>query len=124
MSRAHRQYTAAMPTRAAGAPQTRTRRPDGMNNMIEATARLLRERQPDQITVRDIAQASGHHHRFVQAWFGGKVGLFRATFDRMIHESAEQVGAPLERRTGFEPDLQAIAVLMNWLVAADPSSLA
>jgi AcrR family transcriptional regulator len=103
-------------------PQTRTRRPEGMDNMVEATVRLLRERSPDQITVRDVAEASGHHHRFVQAWFGGKVGLFRAAFDRMTIEGAERVG---QQSTPGEipPEIETTTVLMNWLVATEPGSL-
>lgn len=104
-------------------PQTRTRRPVGMDNMIEATVRLLRERGPEQVTVRDVAQASGHHHRFVQAWFGGKVGLFRAAFDRMTDEGASQVHAAFAPVGSISPELRATTVLMNWLVAADPESL-
>jgi AcrR family transcriptional regulator len=103
-------------------PQTRTKRPDGMDNMIEATVRLLRERSPDQITVRDVAEASGHHHRFVQAWFGGKVGLFRAAFDRLTIEGAQQVGRQ-RAAGGFAPEIEISTVLMNWLVATEPGSL-
>jgi AcrR family transcriptional regulator len=104
-------------------PQTRTRRDKGTENMIEATVRLLRQRGPEQVTVRDVAEASGHHHRFVQAWFGGKVGLFRAAFDRMTAEGAGQVGASFSGETPLGPDLRAMVTLMNWLVAAEPGSL-
>ena len=55
---------------------------------LDATILLLQDRSPDQITVRDVAQASGHHHRFVQAWFGGKVGLLREAFDRLRRAAA------------------------------------
>jgi AcrR family transcriptional regulator len=95
-----------------------------MDNMVEATVRLLRERGPERVTVRDVAAASGHHHRFVQAWFGGKVGLFRAAFDRMTEEDAKGVQGAFEPVDGFSPELRATTVLMNWLVAADPASLA
>lgn len=91
--------------------------------MIEATVGLLRERSPDQITVRDVAEASGHHHRFVQAWFGGKVGLFRSAFDRMVEDGAGQIQFPVTPNDGFASDLRALTNLMNWLVATDPGSL-
>jgi AcrR family transcriptional regulator len=94
-----------------------------MDRMVEATVRLLRERGPEQVTVRDVAAASGHHHRFVQAWFGGKVGLFRAAFDRMTEEDAKQVQDPFGPVAGFSPEVRATTVLMNWLVASDPESL-
>jgi AcrR family transcriptional regulator len=103
-------------------PQTRTRRDKGTENMIEATVRLLRQRSPDQITVRDVALESGHHHRMVQAWFGGKVGLFRAAFDQMLQEAAGQIGG-LTGEPLLSPDLRVTVTLMNWLVATEPGSL-
>lgn len=94
-----------------------------MEHMIEATIRLLHERRPDQITVRDVAEASGHHHRFVQAWFGGKVGLFRAAFDRIIKENAERIPSSFPSGGALGPETHLAATLMNWLVAAEPGSL-
>lgn len=103
--------------------QQRTSRADGKANMIAATRRLLRDHHPDEITVRDVAEASGHHHRFVQAWFGGKVGLFREVFDQLIAEMAQRAPNTLSG-TGFAEDTKLSARLMNWLVAADPESMA
>jgi AcrR family transcriptional regulator len=94
-----------------------------MAHMVDATVQLLRERTPEQITVRDVAEASGHHHRFVQAWFGGKVGLFRAAFDRILEESATRIGTPFFSGEGFGPEARLAATLMNWLVAAEPGAL-
>ena len=45
--------------------QRRTPRDVGMANMVAAARALLDDRPPEEITVRDIAAASGHHHRFV-----------------------------------------------------------
>lgn len=103
--------------------QTRTPRSIGIEHMIEATIRLLEERSPDQITVRDISAASGHHHRFVQAWFGGKVGLLRAVFDRLLEDAVRGINSPLVARDGFTREVRTAALLMNWLMAADPGSL-
>jgi len=103
-------------------PQLRTPRDQGEQHMLDATIRLLHERHADEITVRDVAELAGHHHRFVQAWFGGKVGLFRAAFDRMILDIAERMEAPIPSDR-FAPDAQVTTRLMNWLVAADPASL-
>lgn len=102
---------------------TRTPRAEGMDNMLTATVELLHRRTPDQITVREIAEASGHHHRFVQAWFGGKVGLFRAAFDRMTEQTAARVTGRPVSTGGFAPGTRSLVILMNWLVAADPQSL-
>jgi len=118
--------TAVEPTvtnAAAGPTQTRTPRVQGMEHMLTATIRLLEERDPERITVRDVAAASGHHHRFVQAWFGGKVGLFRAAFERINHDAAERIRYSFIADGGFEKDVVASARLMNWLVAAQPGAL-
>jgi AcrR family transcriptional regulator len=108
---------------SATTPRSRTPRAEGMANMVEATIRLLQQHQPDDITVRDVAEASGHHHRFVQAWFGGKVGLFRAVFDHMTQTAALEIRGPSSPHDGFVPGARVIAGLMNWLMAADPDSL-
>lgn len=94
-----------------------------MEHMVEATVRLLQQRAPDQITVRDIAEESGHHHRFVQAWFGGKVGLFRAALDRLLVEAAPRL-RPMADEGRFNGDIVLIATLLNWLTATDPDALA
>ena len=103
--------------------QTRTPRAIGIEHMIDATIRLLQDRSPDQITVRDVAQTSGHHHRFVQAWFGGKVGLLRAAFDRLLEDAVKGIPSPFISREGFSREVRTAASLMNWLMAADPGSL-
>ncbi len=92
--------------------------------MIAATISLLQERKPERITVREIGAAAGHHHRFVQAWFGSKQGLFRAAFERMIEETARNVQRPFSPRVDMLARAKAAAELMNWLMANDPDSLA
>jgi AcrR family transcriptional regulator len=111
------------PADATPTAHARTPRDQGMENMVAATVALLEERHPDQVTVRDVAAASGHHHRFVQAWFGGKVGLFRAAFDRINGDAAERIRASFVSKRGFEKDVLVSARLMNWLVAAEPGAL-
>ncbi|MEO8696325.1 MAG: helix-turn-helix domain-containing protein [Acidimicrobiales bacterium] len=103
--------------------QTRTPRAIGIEHMVDATIRLLQDRSPEQITVRDIAEAAGHHHRFVQAWFGGKAGLLRAVFDRLLEDVARGIPSPLVARDGFTREVRTAALLMNWLMAAEPGSL-
>jgi hypothetical protein len=103
--------------------QTRTPRAIGIEHMIDATIRLLLDHTPEQITVRDVARESGHHHRFVQAWFGGKVGLIRAAFDRLLEQTARGIPSPYVPREGFSREVETAASLLNWLMAADPGSL-
>lgn len=101
--------------------QRRTPRDVGMANMVAAARALLDDRPPEEITVRDIAAASGHHHRFVQAWFGGKVGLFRTVFDQMVDELSSDP-APVLERTSMRTSTRTLVHLLNWLVATDGSA--
>ena len=52
-----------------------------MANIVQATIRLLETSHPQDITLRDVARESGHGHRLIVEWFGGKGGLFAAVFD-------------------------------------------
>lgn len=101
--------------------QRRTPRDEAMEHMLAATVELLVERPPEKVTIRDVAEASGHHHRFVQSWFGGKVPLFRAAFDRLSLETADRVSEDLSGSQLGERSV-GLARLLNWLVAADPES--
>jgi AcrR family transcriptional regulator len=91
--------------------------------MLAATVELLADRRPEDITVRDVAEASGHHHRFVQAWFGGKLGLFRAAFDRMSITTAATITTQMTGDAVRTPHALALARLLNWLIATDPEAL-
>jgi AcrR family transcriptional regulator len=104
-------------------PRQRTPRHEGRQNVLRATLELLAERDPDQITVRDIAERSGHHHRFVQEWFGGKSNLFAEAFKEMSLELAERLD--FNRPTNQVPDPMTVRVirLMNWLVSNDPAAM-
>jgi AcrR family transcriptional regulator len=95
-----------------------------MEAMVEATVELLHEQPPDALTIREIAARSGHHHRFVAAWFGGKVGLFRAAYARMATDVAGSVvlQAP-PPGTGPSPTVARLLHLMSWLATHDPESL-
>ena len=104
-------------------PRSRpTPRVEGMQKMVDAAVALLREHSADAVTVRDIADRSGHHHRFVAAWFGGKVGLFGAAFEQMAADAATTVRFPFGSGV-IDDELIRIVQLMNWLVANDPGAL-
>lgn len=96
--------------------RSRTPRDQGRRNIVGATIKLLRTHAPDEITVRQIAEASGHHHRMVQAWFP----LFLAVHEELNAEIARALTPPLGRG-GISEQTRMTTVLMNWLIAADPS---
>jgi AcrR family transcriptional regulator len=103
--------------------RTRTPRHEARQNVLNATLELLTERDPEQITVRDIAERSGHHHRFIQDWFGGKANLFAEAFQEINAEIAQMIGFEGDVSTGPDPLIVRSVRLMNWLVANDPSSV-
>ncbi len=81
---------------------------------------LLATRTPDEITVRQIAEQSGHHHRMVQAWFGGKIPLFLAVYEQLNAAIADRLTPPLGS-VDISELVRMTTALMNWLIAADPS---
>ena len=66
-----------------------TPREEGMNNIIAAAISLLEEKEPGDITIRDVATASGHHHRLIIEWFGSKGGLMYAVFEKIFNDLIE-----------------------------------
>lgn len=105
-----------------GTRAARTPREDGKRHMVDAAIDLLSEFPPEQITTRDVAERAGHHHRFVSAWFDGKVGLFQAAFDQLGNEVARSLVFP-PTRDGINPEVVRLVHLLNWLVANGSPSL-
>lgn len=102
-----------------------TLREDGRANILGATVALLRERSPDELTIREIAQAAGHHHRFVSAWFGGKSGLYREALPVLVANVVAQDDQFLDDVMPLalvlvSPDLRAAISLVGWLAQHDP----
>lgn len=94
-----------------------------MQAMVDATLELLRDRSPDALTVREIAERAGHHHRFVAGWFGSKAGLLRTTFDQMASALATDLvlDAP-PPDVGPRPEVVRLLRLLNWLATHDPQT--
>jgi AcrR family transcriptional regulator len=105
------------------ARRPRTPRHEGRQNMLRATLELLAERHPDAITVRDIAERSGHNHRFVQEWFGGKTQLFAEAFHELSLEVADRLDFNRPDTQIPDPLVVRVIELMNWLVASDAQAV-
>jgi AcrR family transcriptional regulator len=99
--------------------RTRTSRDDARQNMLRAARELLEDRDPDTLTVREIAERAGHHHRFVQDWFGGKAGLYLEVLNELSMELAEAVEL---RPAGATPDPRVVRAvkMLSWLAANAP----
>ena len=104
-------------------PRQRTPRHEARRNVLRATLELLSEREPDQITVREIAERAGHHHRFIQDWLGGKANLFAEAFQEINTELAGLIDFNRTSPAGPDPLVVRAVRLMNWLVANDPASV-
>ena len=55
--------------------QRRRTREEGMELLISAAFELVRQKNPDDISIREIASLAKVHHRFIAEWFGGKAQL-------------------------------------------------
>lgn len=102
-----------------------TLREDGRANILGATVALLQERTPDELTIREIAQAAGHHHRFVSAWFGGKGGLYREALPILVANVATRNDQFLDDVMPLtlmltSQDLRAAISLVGWLAQHEP----
>jgi AcrR family transcriptional regulator len=104
-------------------PRPRTPRHEARQNVLRATLTLLAERDPDQITVREIAERAGHHHRFIQDWFGGKTSLFAEAFHELTLQLASRIDFARANPTGPDPLVVRSVRLMNWLVANEPTAV-
>ena len=97
----------------------RRSREDGKDLLLAAAADLLKTRSPDDISVREVGDLATIHHRFINEWFGGKVGLFRA-----VHESwaddISQIVAAITRSDAIPPatfdSMQRQVLLVAWLI--------
>ena len=66
----------------ATARQPRRTREQGMELLINAAFELVREKTPDDISIREIASLAKVHHRFIAEWFGGKAQLLLLVHSR------------------------------------------
>lgn len=95
-----------------------TPRVEGMEHLVDATIELLQELPPEQLTVRQVAERAGHHHRFINEWFGGKSGLVRAALDEVMSRALAAGDFPAGRG-GINPHARLGIQIMGWLAAND-----
>ena len=96
-----------------------TPRSEGMSNIVEATIRLLRTTPAADITLRDIARESGHGHRLIVEWFGGKGGLFAAVVTKVFEELASS-GDLFYSDIATRPEVRAAVHLQNYMRVLHP----
>lgn len=79
-----------------------------------AAMELLLTEHPDAVTVRAIADHAASHHPFVATLFGGKIGLFRDIYPRVVAEAVSGLELPLGDRP-LRPETVRMARLASWL---------
>jgi AcrR family transcriptional regulator len=116
-----KQPVSAGRTSPTGPSQRRPRRSreEGKDLLRTAAADLLRTRNPDDISVREIGDRATIHHRFINEWFGGKVGLFREVHESWARDISEIV-ATITRAGAIPPatfeSMQRQVLLVAWLI--------
>lgn len=96
-----------------------TPRPEGMNNVVSATLRLLETKRPAEITLRDIAQESGHGNRLIVEWFGGKGGLFAAVVAKVFEDLASS-GTLFYSDIALRPEFRSAVRIFNYMQVLHP----
>ena len=85
--------------------------------LVSVAVDLLNTRDPDDITVREIAALAHVNTRFIGEWFGGKVGLFAAAHRSIVDRQSGSV----DERDAIEavpPEVvQRTVRLAVWLVS-------
>lgn len=90
-----------------------------MANIVAATIRLLETTKPQDITLRDVARESGHGHRLIVEWFGGKGGLFAAVSNEVV-EILLQTGAIFYSDLPLRPELRSALEIFNFMQLHHP----
>jgi len=109
-------------SKASAKPEKRTyvRRTDIEERLVDTALQLLLTRDPESLTIREIAAQAKTHHRYIPDYFGGKGPLFAEVFPRA---SASMVGIVNEGtfKTFPSPELVRMIRLVSWLAVNEPS---
>jgi AcrR family transcriptional regulator len=98
----------------AGTPKRSQRsRTETMNLLRAATLELLETINPNDLTIRDIADRAGVYHRYVPDYFGGKAELLADVYPTVQAQAAEGI-SPLDGDT-LRPEIIRLAHLAVWL---------
>ena len=98
----------------AGTPKRSQRsRTETMNLLRAATLELLETINPNDLTIRDIADRAGVYHRYVPDYFGGKAELLADVYPIVQAQAAAGL-APLDGDT-LRPEIIHLAHLAVWL---------
>jgi AcrR family transcriptional regulator len=93
------------------AQQTRTRtrlaRTQRRDQIVDAAAEVLRERDPAVVTFEEIADAAGVSRALLYNYFGDRQGLFEAVEQRSLQELVSSIGDAIHGATTPREELAA-----------------
>ncbi len=99
-----------------------TPRKEGMANIVAATIRLLETHAPQDVTLRDVADESGHGHRLIVEWFGSKGELFAEVFNQ-VFEGLVEGGGFFYADLPTQPNVRKVFQLFNFMLVNNPDFL-
>lgn len=91
-----------------------------MANIIAATIRLLENTPPQDITLREVARESGHGHRLIVEWFGGKSQLFAAVVNETLKKLTSS-GDLFYADVPLRKDIRIVFQLFNYSQMHNPA---
>jgi AcrR family transcriptional regulator len=94
-----------------------------MANIVAATIRLLQTKSPQDLTLKDIAEESGHGNRLIVEWFGGKGGLFVAVFQE-IFQNLLETGDLFAADVPVRHEVRGAFRLFNYMFTNHPEVIA
>ena len=90
-----------------------------MTNIVSATIRLLETKSPQDITLREVAEESGHGHRLIVEWFGSKGDLFTAVFNQ-VFENLVKEGLFFYADIPTRPEVRKVFQLFDYMRVQHP----
>jgi len=93
-----------------------------MDLIVTSTMRLLLDNRPEELTIRDITESVGLHHRYIPDYFGGKAELLAMIYPQVAQEAADAVTFPFAP-SGVHPNIIRMARLAVWLSANHPNGV-
>lgn len=99
--------------------RTYVRQADVKERIVASTLKLLLTRDPESLTIREIAAQAKTHHRYIPDYFGGKGPLFAEVFPRA---SASIVSIVEEGTFKTFPSRELVRMirLVSWLAVNEP----
>ena len=105
--------------------RTNNSRDTSMRQLQESALALLLNQDPDAVTIREIAESVGLHHRYIPDYFGGKAELFASIYPAAANEAAKAIKFPFLGALANElaPEITRQARLAIWLSSKHPNGI-